>query len=242
MLVATQFQTVALKVKVRRDAGAATAKLLVLALAAGAVGLVWLASAELDRTATSEPCCVVIVLARRSSSRRRLRATSLPSSCTARCSASRSSPACPSRRRSSTSRPCRRRARDAGHKFLECLRERDGVVGRRDRPRLLDVSELLGRADGFPHRLRRPRSSMSNNGLVVPTVPIAAGSIGQSKDAARDRPVGQDGVDLLLRGDPLVARLRVGGRWCQGCDRCDRCSPQIAPSKYSVFLRLWRTN
>ena len=48
MLVATQFQTVALKVKVRRDAGAATAKLLVLALAAGAVGLVWLASAELD--------------------------------------------------------------------------------------------------------------------------------------------------------------------------------------------------
>ena len=48
VLVATQFQTVALKVKVRRDAGAATAKLLVLALAAGAVGLVWLASAELD--------------------------------------------------------------------------------------------------------------------------------------------------------------------------------------------------
>ena len=52
---------------------------------------------------------------------------------------------------------------------------------------------------------------------------------------------GQDGVDLLLRGDPLVARLRTRGL-SHECDRCDSCSAQIAPSKYSVFLRLWRTN
>lgn len=48
VLVVTQFQTVALKLKLREDAGAATAKLMVLALALGAVGLVWLASAEMD--------------------------------------------------------------------------------------------------------------------------------------------------------------------------------------------------
>ena len=100
---------------------------------------------------------------------------------------------------------------------------------------------------------------MSKSGLVVPTVPMrrrmpspppAMGQSCAGRPSRRSRPMrgdkdtgtrGQDGVDLLLRGDPLVARLRAGGL-SHKCDRCARCSAQIAASKYSVFLRLRRTN